>query len=186
MKTGVIAPFAMCQSEKPITSGSALATPGNRLIGALLARVEERGILEALGAVAHDPEIGVGMVDHPRDHLAEAEIEAHLHHHQHDGKDDADHGRDEAQPVMKQIARGEREIQRHASLLVRIRSRTAQRDAVQSAVWPRTPSVPAKSRLMAALAGQLSAKVPAKTRKAFSGAPRSAGSSAYCSQTTKT
>ena len=32
--------------------------------------------------VGDHPEIGGGMVDHRRDHTAEAEIEAHLHHDQ--------------------------------------------------------------------------------------------------------
>ncbi len=85
----------------------------DRQRAAALPGVEQRGVLEALGALRHDPEIGRGVVDHGGDHLPEAEIEPHLHRHQHDGEYDADHGRDQAQPVVEQVSERKREDQRH-------------------------------------------------------------------------
>jgi len=82
---------------------------------AALPGVQKRRVLEALGSGRHDPQIGRGVVDHGRDHLPEAQVQAHLHHHQNDGEDDADHRGDETEPVVEQIAKCEREDERHAS-----------------------------------------------------------------------
>jgi len=51
------------------------------------------------------------MIDHGCDHLPKAEIETHLPRSPDDGKHDADHRRDEAQAVVKQVAECEREYQ---------------------------------------------------------------------------
>ncbi len=83
-----------------------------------LAFVEQRRILETLGSTRHDPEVGVGVVDHDRDHPLEAHIEAHLHGHQHDREHDADDGRDQPQPIMKQVPEREFGGERHDWLRV--------------------------------------------------------------------
>lgn len=86
--------------------------------------IEQRRILEALSSLAHDPQIGVGVIDHGSHHPPEAEIETHLHDHQHNGKDDPDRGCTEAKSVMKQVASGERQIEQRMAIILRARGLT--------------------------------------------------------------
>jgi hypothetical protein len=53
------------------------------------AGVEKREILEVFRPGRNDPEVGRCVIDHRRDHTAEAEVKAHLHQHQYDRKNDA-------------------------------------------------------------------------------------------------
>ncbi len=112
--TGVISPLGSRQSGKSDHQRRRRGDAGNGQ-GLLLLVAEQGWILEAFGALAHDPQIGVGVIDHCRHHAAEAEIEAHLHHDQHDRKHDADRRGGKAKAVLEQVARGEREIQRHVA-----------------------------------------------------------------------
>ena len=104
------------------------------------ALVEGRGIFEALRSRRHDPEIRGCVVDHRGDDAPEAQIEPQLDGHEHDGKDDADDGRDEAQPVVQQVARCESVNQRHGecSAWACVQSTTFGAFAARSAVHPRT------------------------------------------------
>ena len=113
MKTGVDpagrrAPFGKADHDRGRV-GDAVHRQGAKA----LAFVEQRGVLEALRAVRHDPEVGRRMVDHGRDHALEAEVEAHLHGHEHDREHDADDRRDQSQPIVKQVAGRESKDQRH-------------------------------------------------------------------------
>ena len=113
MKIGVLPPDGVRHCAKPITSGAAEATPSTDERAKALALVEQGRILEAFGAARHDPEVGVGMVDHDRDHALEAHIETHLHGHQHDREHDADDGRDQPQPIVNQVPEREFGGERH-------------------------------------------------------------------------
>jgi hypothetical protein len=44
------------------------------------------------------------VIDHGRDHAAEAKIEAHLHHDQHHRNNDAHERGDKAQPILEEIS----------------------------------------------------------------------------------
>ena len=78
-----------------------------------LAAGEQGRVVEALGAVGHDPQVGGHVVEHGRDAVLGAEVEAELHGHQDHGEDDADQGDGEAQPVVEEVAVGELGDHRH-------------------------------------------------------------------------
>ena len=69
---------------------------------------EKREILEVFGSTGNDPEVGRGVIDHRRDHAAEAEVKAHLHHHQHHRKNDAHERGHKAKPILEKISRRQR------------------------------------------------------------------------------
>ncbi|WOH54849.1 hypothetical protein [Bradyrhizobium sp. sBnM-33] len=59
------------------------------------------------------------MVDHRRDHSAEPEEQAHLDHDEDDREDDSNHGRDEAKPIVEQVAGRKCQYQRHIGIRYR-------------------------------------------------------------------
>ena len=66
-----------------------------------LAPGQQRGVLEAFGFGGHDPEIGLGVVDHRRDHGLEAQEDSELNGDEHDREDDPNDCGDQSNPVMK-------------------------------------------------------------------------------------
>jgi len=80
------------------------------------ALIQRRWVFEAFRPRRHDPQIGGGMVDHRGDDAPESQIEPELDGHEHDGKHDADHGRDESQPVLQQVSGRESINQRHREM----------------------------------------------------------------------
>ena len=55
----VVPPFGLRQLAKPTASSSTLGDAGGREHGVLLAADEQGGIVEALGAERHDPQVGL-------------------------------------------------------------------------------------------------------------------------------
>ena len=53
------------------------------------------------------------MIDHVVTVRSKPTKQAQLHGHEHDGEDDADDRRDEAKLVVKEVARGQFQNQRH-------------------------------------------------------------------------
>jgi hypothetical protein len=68
---------------------------------------KKRQILEVFRSAGNDPEVGGGVIDHGRDHAAEAEVKAHLHHHQDHRKNDTHERRDKAKTILEEISRCE-------------------------------------------------------------------------------
>jgi hypothetical protein len=77
--------------------------------------IQQRRILEAFRAERHDPQIRRGVSDHLGDHALEAEEQSELNGDEQDGKHDAHEGRDEPQPILKQIPGCQLEGQCHRS-----------------------------------------------------------------------
>ena len=92
-------------------SGDGLGDAGHRQRGVALAALIGCAFLEVLGAVGHDPQVALGVVDHRDDHAAGAEVEAELHGDQHDREQDADQRHGQPDPIVEQIA--ERQRQNH-------------------------------------------------------------------------
>jgi hypothetical protein len=72
----------------------------------------QRRTLEAFRLSWNDPEIGLRVIDDRRDHALEAEKDSDLNGDEHNGKDNSDDRGDQSNPVMKKIARCERENHR--------------------------------------------------------------------------
>ena len=75
--------------------------------GILLVADQQRGIIEALGAERHDPQVALRLVEHGGDHAFRTDIQAALHGDEHDGEDDTGERHDEAQAVVEEIPVGQ-------------------------------------------------------------------------------
>ena len=126
------------------------------------------------------------MVDHDRDHALEAHIETHLHGHQHDREHDADDGRDQPQPIVKQVPEREFGGERHDVLASSDRSERQYRYDVFATARGSAPTSRAPSGMLRkdSTSAQLSATATANTSAAFTMAGSGAFNSAYCIQTT--
>ena len=78
--------------------------------------VELRDIFHRVDAARNDPEIGIGVIDHYRDHAPKSRIKSHLDQHEDDREHDADERRDETQTVMEKVAECEGQAKRHRSV----------------------------------------------------------------------